>query len=95
MTDYLKRAKTFELAGGLMGYLWIVCNVGSLVQLVRGFFNHSQWLFMIAWIAGAYICKSVAKDYGATAQQFIRDGLESGQIVIDENNQAVAAPAKP
>lgn len=88
---YLKSAKFFTSLSVFFLAGWILCGLAALVQLVRGFFDHFQWVYIIAWMIGGAICKSVGRNYRATGQQYIRDGIDAGQIAINEQNEAVAS----
>ena len=77
---YLRSAKFFTLLGSLFGIASIVCIVATLIQIVRGFFDHSQWWFVIGWLFGDSICFFLAQQYFATGRQYIRDGEDAGEI---------------
>lgn len=87
---YLKSAKFFTSLSLLFLVGWMVCSVATFVQFVRGFFDYSQWLFMIAWMFAGGVCKFVGGRCRATGQQYMRDGIDAGQIAINEHNEAVA-----
>lgn len=79
MTEHVKRAKLFMSLGAVFGFVSIACGVAAVVQLVRGFFDYGQWLYMIGWILGSSIFKTVAFSYRNTSRKIMRDAAEPGQ----------------
>ncbi len=80
MAFYVRSAKFFTLLGTLFGAASIGCLIATVIQFIRGFFDHSQWWFMIGWLFGDYVCTFLYRHYIAIARQYIRDGVAAGEI---------------
>ena len=86
--SYLRDAKRFELIGGVFGLLWIAGSLVGIIWIFVAAFSAWSWWKAIGVFLGSQFCKAVTREYNASAQKEIREGLDAGALVIGPDNVA-------